>query len=229
MSMLEIASEMLIKRSKAAESRSGISNVDLLKKLGNDLVLPLLQASDIEKFMEENFDRILEIELDVITKIVKDEEAVNKNIEGQFDEIWILLKDIRKGTIGGAFNLELREKLADVLELELSNDIYMLKLVAGKTYMNLILNSLQISEWLEEAKIDASDLFRIEVKVSALVFAIFYILAMNEASYEGKLSEIVSIANKYAEEKDDYLTVLQIVADKNLKKEVDEAYKEALS
>ena len=135
------------------------------------------------------------------------------------DIYYNIINDIKEGKIGSAYSKDVLMKLVDLFELEAFNEIYLLSL-GGK--------NLFITE-LKRANIGIEELVNISAKLNALMFTSFYILAENRAEHEQKLEEIASLALKYAEEKDSIITVLQIVIDKDLEKEVDEAYKKALT
>jgi hypothetical protein len=200
---------------------------DAIEELEKDVIIPILNtpSEKIESFLDQNLQLINEKITDFILKIINP-ETIENVIKSSTESVYNIINDIKEGKIGSAYSKDVLMKLVDLFELEAFNEIYLLSL-GGKNLDLINMINIVITE-LKRANIGIEELVNISAKLNALMFTSFYILAENRAEHEQKLEEIASLALKYAEEKDSIITVLQIVTDKDLEKEVDEAYRKAI-
>lgn len=229
MSLLALAPQVLNKHSIPTANGEKTDEIEaVIEELEKNLIIPLLNVplGKVESFLDQNLNLIKDALQNFSIKIFEHPDILKSAVREQKDMPEVI-KDLKLGKIGSAYSKDIYEKLIDTLELETFNENYLLSF--GGEGFNFINIALIVMTKLEKAGIDFKELSDISIKLGALIFTIFDIIARNDAAYEPKLKEIVSLAAKYAEKKDDILTILQILIDKDLEKEADEAYNEAIS
>jgi len=163
----------------------------LLLKEEVEGLLRSLSENDLEKYFGA----------DTFTKFVSfaKEKLKNTNeilsvLESAGEDLRALANKIKEGKIGSAYDRELREKLAEELEVEAFNEDF----VRNKSISQIPRAAYLLSLCVKEKIVF---LFTLEI------------LSENDKALEPVLKEAIELLSEFVEEKDDFFTMLEIYLD----------------
>jgi len=177
----------------------------LLSKEEVEGLLNSLSKNEIEKYFgAETFAKFVSYAKEKL----KNTKAILTTLENAGEDLRALANKIEEGKIGSAYERELREKIAEELEVEAFNEDFM--------------ESESISRIPR-----ANYLLSLCVKAKIVFLFTLEILAENDKTLEPVLKEASALLTDFVEEKDDFFTLLEIYSDPKKRKEFEEAEREA--
>ncbi|PSN82963.1 hypothetical protein B9Q01_06400 [Candidatus Marsarchaeota G1 archaeon OSP_D] len=179
----------------------------LLSKEEVEGLLNSLSENEIEKYFgAETFAKFVSFAKEKL----KNTNEILSVFESAGEDLRALANKIEEGKIGSAYDRELREKLAEELEVEAFNEDFV--------------KSKSISQILR-----ADYLISLCVKAKIVFLFTLEILSENDKTLEPVLKEASDLLSEFVEEKDDFFTMLEIYLDPVERAEFEEALKEALN
>jgi len=179
----------------------------LLSKEEIEGLLRSLSENDLEKYFgAETFATFVSFAKEKLNNT----NEILSVFESAGEDLRALANKIKEGKIGSAYDRELREKLAEELEVEAFNEDFM---------RNKSISQIPRADYL----------LSLCVKEKIVFLFTLEILVENDKTLEPVLKETTSLLTEYIEEKDDFFTMLEIYLDLVERAEFEEALKEALS
>jgi len=179
----------------------------LLSKEEVEGLLNSLSENDLEKYFgADTFTKFVSFAKEKL----KNTNEILSTLENAGEDLRALANKIKEGKIGSAYDRELREKLAEELEVEAFNEDFM---------RNKSISQIPRADYL----------LSLCVKEKIVFLFTLEILSENDKTLEPVLKETTSLLTEYIEEKDDFFTMLEIYSDPVERAEFEEALKEALS
>jgi len=178
----------------------------LLSKEEVEGLLNSLSENDIEKYFGREvyatFVTFAKAQLKNVKAILSALESAGNNLEE-------FANKIKEGKIGSAYSPELRNTLAEELEVEAFNE----NVIKGEN-----ISQIPYADYLLDlcAKEKIVFLFMLEI------------LFENDKRREPVLKDAIDLLSEFVEEKDDFFTMLEIELDPVERAEFEEAFKEAL-
>jgi len=166
-----------------------------------------LSESDIEKYFGHEvyatFVTFAKTQLKNVKSILSALESAGNDLEE-------LANKIKEGKIGSAYSPELRDTLAEELEVEAFNE----NVIKGKS-----ISQIPRADYLQDLCMKEKIVFLFTLEI----------LFENDKTLEPVLKNARDLLDDFVEEKDGFFTVLEIYSDPQKRKEFEEALKEALS
>jgi len=179
----------------------------LLSKEEVEGLLNSLNENDLEKlFGADTFAKFVSYTKEKL----KNKNAILSTLENAGEDLRALANKIEEGKIGSAYDRELREKLAEELEVEAFNEDFM---------RNKRISQIPRVDYL----------ISLCMKEKIVFLFVLEILSENDKTLEPVLKEAIGLLSEFVEEKDDFFTMLEIYLDPVKRAEFEEALKEALS
>jgi len=179
----------------------------LLSKEEVEGLLNSLSESDIEKYFGHEvyatFVTFAKTQLKNVKSILSALESAGNDLEE-------LANKIKEGKIGSAYSPELRDTLAEELEVEAFNE----NVIKGKS-----ISQIPRADYLQDLCMKEKIVFLFTLEI----------LFENDKTLEPVLKNARDLLDDFVEEKDGFFTVLEIYSDPQKRKEFEEALKEALS
>jgi len=178
----------------------------LLSKEEVEGLLNSLSENDIEKYFGREvyatFVTFAKAQLKNVKAILSALESAGNNLEE-------LANKIKEGKIGLVYSPELRNTLAEKLEVEAFNE----NVIKGKN-----ISQIPYADYLLD----------LCVKEKIVFLFMLEILSENNKTLKPALKEASELFGEFVEEKDDFFTMLEIELDPVVRAEFEEAFKEAL-
>jgi len=177
----------------------------LLSKEEVEGLLNSLNENDLEKlFGADTFAKFVSYAKEKL----KNKNTILSTLENASEDLRTLANKIEEGKIGSAYDRELREKLAEELEVEAFNEDFM--------------RSKSIS------RIPRADyLISLCMKEKIVFLFVLEILSENDKTLKPVLKEAIGLLSEFVEEKDDFFTMLEIYLDPVERAKFEESLKEA--
>ena len=164
-----------------------------------------LSENEIEKYFgAETFTKFVFFAKEKL----KNTNEILSTLENAGEDLRALANKIKKGKIGSAYDRELREKLAEKLEVEAFNEDFV---------RNKSISQIPRADYL----------LSLCVKEKIVFLFTLEILVENDKALEPVLKEAIELLSEFVEEKDDFFTMLEIYLDPAERAEFEEALKEA--